>query len=144
MYSPDKCFERMVVLLDPSSPDGESGAGLARSLVGRDGHVVLVASMTGPEAWALQAYADAEGVSVKEAASVYLAQVEERLGHGRVTATIVDGGDLAADLSWLAVEADADAVVVPAGMAARTIATKRSWAALPFPMLVTPRRPVAA
>lgn len=144
MYPTHNCFERMVVLLDPSSEDGEAGAGLARSLLGGEGHVVLAVAMSGPEAWALEAYAEAEGVSVRDAASIYLAQVEERLGHGRVTVTVVDGADLAADLSWVAMEANADAVVVPAGMAARTIATKRAWAELPFPLLVTPRRLVAA
>lgn len=137
-------FERLVVLLDPSSPAGESGADLARSLVGHDGHLELAVALTGPEAWPFQAFADSEELPIKEAASIYLEQAAERLGHDRVSTTLVDGADLTADLVSVVEESDAHAVVAPAVMAARAMASKGAWATLPFPVLVVPGSPVAA
>jgi hypothetical protein len=61
-----------------------------------------------------------------------------------VSTTLVDGADLAADFVSVVEESDAHAVVAPAVMAARAMATKGACATLPFPVLVVPRSPVAA
>lgn len=140
----DLAFDRLLVVLDPSSKDGERGAELASTLIGDDGYLQLAVAMSGPEAWALQAFAESENISTKEAASIYLHQATERLGSSRVATTTLDGADLATELVRAAEAAGAGAVVLPAIVAARVMASKRSWADVPFPIVVVPRPPEAA
>lgn len=133
-------LKRLVVVLDPSSSEGDTTAQVASALVGEEGELQLVVPLSGPEALSLHDYAESEGVSIKEAAGIYLAQVSERLGRHGLTSTLIDGTDLAADLIEAVEQADAQGVVAPAELAARTMATKRRWAALPFPVVVVPAR----
>lgn len=137
-------MRRMLVLMDPSSLQGDSGAALASSLVGPDGHLCLAVEVSGPSAHALRAFADSEEISVRDAAMIYLGQAGMRLGHDRVAPLLLDGVDLASELRWLAAECEVDAVVVPAVRAAAAIASKKAWASLPFPLLVAPGIPRAA
>ncbi|MDH3605962.1 MAG: hypothetical protein OER12_03090 [Acidimicrobiia bacterium] len=137
-------FDRAVVLLDSSSSDGDDGASLAASLLGADGHLTLAVSLSGPEAWGVSAFADSEALSISDAATVYLKQVTERLDHPQISTTMVDGAELTAELIAMVEESDADVLVLPAPWAVRIMATKRSWAALSFPVVVVPARPSAA
>ncbi|MBT8199909.1 MAG: hypothetical protein KJO36_05270, partial [Acidimicrobiia bacterium] len=118
-------FDRLFVLLDPSSKDGEDGAALALTLMGEDGHMQLAVAMSGPEAWALDAFAESEAISTKEAAGIYLDQAAARLGGNRVDTTTIEGIDLANELVHAAEEADAGVVVLPAILAARVMASKQ-------------------
>ncbi len=138
-----KHFERLLVVLDPTSEDGERGAELALDLVGDEGHVELAVALSGPEAWALHAFAEAEDVSAAEAAVIYLDQAVERLGPRAVGATTVDGQDLPQDLVGAVSRAGANGAVLPAQMAARVLASISSWAAMPFPVVVVPQRSAA-
>jgi len=61
-----------------------------------------------------------------------------------VSKDVLDGSDLAADLIKLGKDTNSQGVVAPALMAARIMASKRSWAMVPFPVVVVPRDPVAA
>lgn len=131
-------FERLLVLLDPSSEDGETGAVLASTMVGQAGHVELAVAMNGPETWALKAYAESEEISLKEAAWIYLDQAALRLGGKSVGTTTVEGLDLAPELVQAAEAAGAEALVLPALMAARVMASKQSWAGLALPVVVAP------
>lgn len=129
---------RLVVLLDPGMSDGDSRVALARRLIGPDGHLHLVAAMTGPEAWALRAYADSEELSVKDAAAIYVHQVVERLGHDNVSTALVEVVDTKDDVADLVRQAEADGAVMPASLAARVMTGRRDWTALPFPVLILP------
>lgn len=140
----DPAFDRLLVVLDPSSKDGERGAELASTLIGDDGYLELAVAMSGPEAWALEAFAESEAISTKEAAGIYLDQAAERLGGIRVDTTTIEGADLASELVRAAEAADASVVVLPAIMAARVMASKQSWADVPFPIIVVPRTTAAA
>ncbi len=137
-------MKRLLVLMDPSSQQGDSGAALASSLLGTDGHLCLAVEVMGPAAHALRAFADSEEISVRDAAMIYLGQAGMRLGHDRVSALLLDGDDLAAELPAVAAECEVDAVVIPAARAAAAIATKGAWASLPFPLLIAPGVPRAA
>lgn len=137
-------FEHAVVLLDSSSPVGDVGAGFAASLLGPDGHITLAVSLSGPEAWGVRAFADAEDLSRSDAAKIYVEQVAERLDHKRVSTTVVDGAELTAELNTIVEQSNANVVVLPAPLAVRVMATKRAWATLPFPVVVVPDRPAAA
>ncbi|MDH3731378.1 MAG: hypothetical protein OES13_09710 [Acidimicrobiia bacterium] len=127
-------FERVVVLLDSSTVVGDAGVGFAASLLGADGYMTLAVSISGPEASGLREFADAEEVSISEAAELYLEQVAERLGPYRVNTSTLDGTDLAGDLKAVVDESSADAAVVPASLAARALEHKT----LSFPILVVP------
>lgn len=137
-------FARLLVLLDPTTPSGDAGAALASSLAGADGAIHLAVASSGPEAWPFAAFGEAEYVSPTHAARRYLDQVSGRIAHTPASVTTIDGIDLTADLAWLVARLGADALVVPAGLAARTLATKRSWGAIPCPVIVAPALPVAA
>lgn len=138
MQSPNTNFERLVVLVDPSTPDGELGADLAQSLIAPDGRFHVAVALSSTSAWAFEAFADSERVSVNQAVGSYVTRVSDRLGRDRTTATFLSGEDIVFEVSALVQEVGANAVVVPATLAAQVLATKRSWAALPFPVIVAP------
>ncbi|NNF54681.1 MAG: hypothetical protein HKN03_09605, partial [Acidimicrobiales bacterium] len=56
-----------------------------------------------------------------------------------VDTTTIEGIDLANELVHAAEEADAGVVVLPAILAARVMASKQSWADVPFPIIMVPR-----
>ncbi len=105
----------VLVVLDPSSDDGESA--LRFALAGGRTRVTLLVSMSGPSSWALHAFADSEEIDVAEAADIYLAQVADRMkAQGVDTASVaVTGIDVAADLAAYAVDIGASLIAVPSG-----------------------------
>lgn len=108
----------VLVALDPSSDVGESALEFITGNRTPDAaHITLLVSLSGHTATAFRAYAESEGTSTAEAASVYLAQVTSRLAAGGFTASglSVTGLDVAADLAAYAVEIGASAIAVPAG-----------------------------
>ena len=137
-------FERVVVLLDSSSPAGDAGVAFAAALLGADGYMTLAVSLAGPAASGLAEFADAEGVTISEAADIYLEQVAERLGPYRVNTRLMNGADAIADLLAVVEESNSNAAVVPAPLAAQTLATAGAWAGLRFPVLVVPEGPAPA
>lgn len=137
----DNPFPAVVVLLDPSSLEGDAGVGLASSLVGPLGRLVLAVPVSGPHAWPFPALAESERVTVADAARVYLRQVAARADAQNLTVKTLDGDDLATDLTRLVLDSRADALVVPAGMVATVLPTKQH-SSLPFPVLVAPGRTV--
>jgi len=137
-------FERLLVVLDPSSREGDAGAKLARSLVGLEGHIHLAVALSGPESAALQDYAAAESMTVKDAAEIYLRQTKERLGSQGVTSTLLDGTDLAADLVDAVESSNSGGAVMPEAMVERAQSDRATWGAISFPVLVVPTFRVAA
>jgi hypothetical protein len=137
-------FDRLLVLLDPSSRNGDSGAKLARSLVGRDGSITLAVALSGPEAAALVAYATAESITVKEAAEIYLRQTIATIGSEGVSSTLVDGTDLATDLVGAVEASTSGGAVIPAAMADRARLDRPAWESIGFPVIIVPMYRIAA
>lgn len=140
----EAAFERLLVLLDPSSLEGDSGAKLARLLVGREGHIHLAVALSGPEAGALRDFAAAESMTVKDVAEIYLRQTILRIGSNGVTSTLVDGTALAADLADAIDSSASDGIVIPTVMADRARADRTTWDAIRLPVLEVPTYRVAA
>ncbi len=132
--------EHLLVVIDPSSPDGEAGLSQAAAARGRGGRVTLAALLYGPPVAALLEFADSEAVSVADAAAVYLEQVAVRLGGTGVGRTAIDGGDMATDLIAVGRQLGATAIVLPATFAAsRNTAINRLLAESDIPVTVVPR-----
>ncbi len=104
-----------VVLVDPTSPDGESSLGELRR---DDTYVLVVTLLTGRASNALRDYAHHTGSSVTEAGWTYLDQVAARIARpGRTIGTIAaTGPDTALELAAIVTEHDADRVVFPASI----------------------------
>ena len=130
-------FDRVVVLLNSTSADGDAGVGFAASLLGADGYMTLAVPTAGPGASGLEGFAKAEDVTISDAADAYLEQVAERLGPYRVNTRALAGVDLATELKEIVEESSADAAVVPASLASPVLAS----GTLSFPMLVVPEGP---
>ncbi len=106
---------KTLVLLDPTSDDGES----ALSLLGSDDtHVALVVLMYGRSSEALHQFAGVENIDLASAASVYLDQVAERIDTpDRVVETLVSGGsDPVSEIEYLAAHSETRRVLVPSSL----------------------------
>ena len=103
-----------IVLVDPTSPDGETSL----DLVGDEDHVIVVVLMSGRASNALREFAHHEDVSVSSAAWIYLDQVAQRLDRpGRTVGTIAaTGPDPAYELAVIATEHDAERVLLPSSI----------------------------
>lgn len=101
-----------LVLLDPTSPDGEA----ALELLGRgDTHVTLVVLLSGPASRSLRDFARAENTDMATAGWRYLEQVVERvaLPADRVLATTAIGPSAAMALADLAAANEVRRILVP-------------------------------
>jgi hypothetical protein len=105
-----------IVLLDPTSPDGE--AALDR-LSPSDHHVTLVVLLSGPCSNALREFAIAEDLSLSEAGWSYLDQVAERLRPLHVEQIVATGPDAALELATISAERAAREILVPPSAARR-------------------------
>lgn len=94
-----------IVLIDPTSHDGELGLEL---LCADDVHVSVVVLLSGRASSALREYALAEQLAVADAGWIYLEQVANRIaGHTRVVETIVaTGPDPVVELAYVATAAN--------------------------------------
>jgi hypothetical protein len=101
-----------VVLVDPTSPDGETSL---TALHDDDTHVLVVVLLSGRASNALHEYAHHENTSVSAAGWTYLEQVAMRIDRpGRVVGTIAaTGPDAATELAVVVAEHDVDRVVLP-------------------------------
>ncbi|NNE94780.1 MAG: hypothetical protein HKN24_02000 [Acidimicrobiales bacterium] len=106
---------KTLVLLDPTSPDGETALDL---LDAGDTHVALVVLMHGPASEALHQFAAIENIDLASAASVYLDQVTERIATpGRLVEAILSGGsNPSAELEHLAALSETRRVLVPTSL----------------------------
>lgn len=104
-----------VVLLDPTSADGESGLD---ALADDDHHVAVVVLLSGRTSVALREYAAAENLALADAGWIYLDQVAERLdGSGRLVETVLaTGPDPVAELALLAAGGNVGRIVLPPSM----------------------------
>ncbi|TDT17441.1 hypothetical protein BDK89_3051 [Ilumatobacter fluminis] len=105
-----------VVLVDPTSPDGETSLD---ALHDADRHVLIVVLTSGRACNALRNRAHDQGVSVTSAAWSYLEEVALRVSRsGRVVGTIVASGpDAAYELISVVAEHPCERIVLPASTA---------------------------
>lgn len=105
-----------LVLLDPSSDDGEAALDLVDS---SDTHLSLLVMLTGASASALRDFATAENTDTATAAWIYLDQVVERLAdrsdidHCRIEMIVAHGPDPVLELGDLAHQRDVRRILVP-------------------------------
>ena len=117
-----------IVLLDPTSPDGETALDLLESI---DDHVALVVLINGPSARSLREFAEVERIDVGTAGWIYLDQVIDRLaytGH-HVQAITASGPDVVAELADIAATTTTRRVLLPATFAGDGNVTRAAIAA---------------
>lgn len=126
-----------LVLIDPTAEHGES----ALDLVELGQRVTLFLMLSGPTAGALEAFAANEGISVSEAADIYIEQVKTRLrpSGAEVEAFWAVGDDTVEEILEAADLTNAGRIAVPASSRAFG---RRGLAELartsPVPVMVAP------
>lgn len=127
-----------IVLLDPTSPDGETALDLLESI---DDHVALVVLLSGPSAQSLRDFADVERIDVGTAGWIYLDQVIDRLaytGH-HVEAITASGPNVVTELADLAKANVTRRVLLPATFAGDGNTTRSALAArISAPVVAAP------
>lgn len=135
--------EHLLVVVDPTTSDGEAGLAEAEAVLVSGGAVTLLTFLTGSPA--LRAFAQGEEVSIGEAGDIYLAQVAERLAAPSVGALSSLGADVAAELLGIVAGGGFSRVVVPASVAVRLPAAVADLASrAPIPVTITAGRTSAA
>ena len=104
-----------LVLLDPTSPDGESALGLLNE---QDQHVTLMLLLSGPASSALRDFARAENLDIATAGWQYLEQVVDRMHRAphEVLAMTAMGPSAAAELADMAAIYELRRVLLPASV----------------------------
>ena len=125
-----------LILLDPSSPDGEAGL-----LVDSDANVTVMIFIDGPSGAPLAAFADAESVSISQAANRYLDQVIARCAPERLIEAVSSSGvDPVDEILEIAGETGASSIIIPPS---RPGLGGRSWdrlvSASTVPIVLAPR-----
>jgi hypothetical protein len=111
-HTADTELPRTLVLLDPTSPDGEAGLAL---LDADDTHVAVVVLLSGRASHALREYANAERIDLATAGWNYTQSVADRLRTADrvVEAIVAIGPDPAVELLDLAEYHPTRRVIVP-------------------------------
>lgn len=104
-----------LVLLDPTSEDGESALDL---LDAQDRHVTLLVLISGPASQALRDFAGAEDVYVSAAGWRYLEQVADRLDlePEQLAAVNASGPNAASELADIAATEEIRRVLLPSSV----------------------------
>lgn len=130
---------RTLILIDPSSPDGEGGLGV---LTADDRAVTLLLTLDGRSAASLHEFAVAEDIDVSMAGLIYLDQVVYRVGvHTDDVETIsTSGSDTVGEIFHVLQHRPVSRVIVPAslpGLEAGGLA--KLLQVCPVPVVVAPR-----
>ena len=130
---------RTLVLIDPSSPDGEGGLGV---LTNDDQAVTLLLTLDGRSAASLREFALAEDIDVSMAGLIYLDQVVCRISvHTDDIETIsTSGSDAVGEIFHVLQHRPVSRVIVPAslpGLDAGGLA--KLLQVCPVPVVVAPR-----
>jgi hypothetical protein len=102
-----------IVLLDPTSPDGETSLD---ALCDDDTNVALVVLLTGRASNALRDFAHSEGTHLSTAAWTYLDRLTPRLHrtHRQLEHVVATGPDTAHELATVAAHRPTGRIVLPA------------------------------
>ena len=135
---------RTLILIDPSSPDGEGGLDV---LTNQDRAVTLLLTLDGRSAASLREFAIAEDIDVSMAGLIYLDQVVCRLSvHTDDIETIsTSGSDAVNEIFHVLQHRPVSRVIVPAslpGLEAGGLA--KLLRVCPVPVMVTPSAPPGA
>jgi hypothetical protein len=128
---------RTLVLIDPSSPDGEGGLDV---LEADDHAVTLLLMLHGQGASSLEEFASAEGIDIATAGSIYLDQVAERLDHDDVESLSTSGYDTVGEILHVVRQGTVRRVVLPAslpGLSGHSLAKLAEGS--PVPIVIAPR-----
>jgi hypothetical protein len=130
---------RTLVLIDPSSPDGEGGLGV---LTSEDRAVTLLLTLDGRSAASLREFAVAENIDVSMAGLIYLDQVVCRISvHTDDIETIsTSGADAVGEIFHVLQHRPVNRVILPAslpGLDAGGLA--KLLQVCPVPVVVAPR-----
>lgn len=106
-----------VVLVDPTSPDGETALG---AIDPSESEVAVVMLLSGRHSSALRDFARAEDLDLATAGWIYLEQVHERIARPGLTVECVltTGPSVDADVAVLARDRTVGRVILPSSMAA--------------------------
>jgi hypothetical protein len=128
-----------LILLDPSSPDGEAGLRIAQP--GDAAAITLMVLLEDPSSAPLAEFAKAENISMSAAANRYLDQVVGRTEVGvRVDAVFTAGDDAVGEILAVADERGAGSVIVPPSLPGlRGRSWQRLVAGATVPIVVAPR-----
>jgi hypothetical protein len=130
---------RTLILIDPSSPDGEGGLSL---LTSEDQAVTLLLTLDGRSAASLREFAVAEQIDVSMAGLIYLDQVVCRISvHTDDIETIsTSGADAVGEIFHVLQHRPVNRVIVPASLPGLDAAgLHRLQQACPVPVVVAPR-----
>jgi hypothetical protein len=135
---------RTLILIDPSSPDGEGGLDVLTPL---DRAITLLLTLDGRSATSLREFAIAEDIDVSMAGLIYLDQVVCRLSmHTDDIETIsTSGSDAVNEIFHVLQHRPVSRVIVPAslpGLEAGGLA--KLLRVCPVPVMVTPAAPPGA
>ena len=130
---------RTLILIDPSSPDGEGGLSM---LTSEDQAVTLLLTLDGRSAASLREFAVAECIDVSMAGLIYLDQVVCRTSvHTDDIETIsTSGSDSVGEIFHVLQHRAVSRVIVPASLPGLDVAGLRKLQqGCPVPVLVAPR-----
>ena len=130
---------RTLILIDPSSPDGEGGLGV---LTAEDQAVTLLLTLDGRSAASLREFAKAENIDVSMAGLIYLDQVVCRLSaHTDDIETIsTSGSDSVGEIFHVLQHRAVNRVILPASLPGlEGGGLRRLLQVCPVPVIVAPR-----
>jgi len=130
---------RTVILVDPSSPDGEGGLAV---LTSEDRAVTLLLTLDGRSAAALREFADAENIDVSIAGLIYLDQVARRLGPRTddIETISARGSDPVNEIFHMLQDRPVHRVIVPASLPGLEAGgLSKLLRVCPVPVIVAPR-----
>ena len=131
---------RTLILIDPSSPDGEGGLGM---LTSEDQAVTLLLTLDGRSAKSLREFAVAESIDVSIAGLIYLDQVVDRVSiHTDDIETIAtSGADAVGEIFHVLQQRPVSRVIVPASLPGLEAGgLRRLQQACPVPVVLAPRK----
>jgi hypothetical protein len=130
---------RTLILIDPSSPDGEGGIGV---LTDEDQAVTLLLTLDGRSATSLREFAKAENIDVSMAGLIYLDQIVCRLSvHTSDIETIsTSGSDSVGEIFHVLQHRAVSRVILPASLPGlEGTGLTRLLQVCPVPVVVAPR-----
>ena len=130
---------RTLILIDPSSPDGESGISM---LTSEDQAVTLLLTLDGRSAASLREFALAESIDVSMAGLIYLDQVVCRISvHTDDIETIsTSGADAVGEIFHVLQHRPVSRVIVPSSLPGLDAGgLRRLQQVCPVPVVVAPR-----
>ncbi len=130
---------RTLILIDPSSPDGEGGLSM---LTSEDQAVTLLLTLDGRSAASLREFAVAERIDVSMAGLIYLDQVVSRISDytDDIETISTSGSDAVGEIFHVLQHRPISRVIVPSSLPGLdAVRLQRLQQVCPVPVVVAPR-----